>query len=608
MGRIKALLVGIDDYPASVASALGGCANDIAEARRLLTDLAGERADVTVLSNAEATVDAVTDTVLRHLGSAGPGDTALLWFSGHGTQEAAGGGDLLIEATGLNQALVCVDGPLLDKRLGALLDRVAAGGAQVTAVLDCCHSGGATREAELTARYAPPRPGWDLAEREVRGPGGPPRHVLLAASRLDEPSYEGWFEGRRHGAFTHALVGAVRAAGPGATCRELLAAAAARVQRAGSTQHPVLFPDLPGGTADRPLLGGAPRTAGPHLLRYGADGWEVDCGAVHGLREGGAEARGTTFTALEEGPGRGALRALEVSAARTLVVPVDWEPEPERVHPVALSEVALPPASVAVDGSAEDVRLLSAELGPLVRLVDGPEKALGLHFRVRVRDGRTQVLRRDGTRFTADLPLRGPVDAGRVAVCLAHLARWHQVRDLAPRPSLLDGLVELEITPWGSDEPLRPDASGEIVCAYGSGLRPPWVSIRLHNRSADRTLWCVLLDLTDTYASSSVLFPGHFVGPGRTGHALDGEPVQLSLPASRAVAPGAEARDWLKLIVSDRELNTLPFKLPAWDTVAGPRDLGPVLGAGGRWTAVTVPLRTLVPRRDTPTGVSGPGG
>ncbi|MFF4573359.1 caspase domain-containing protein [Streptomyces sp. NPDC001410] len=600
MGRIKALLVGIDDYPASVASALGGCANDIGEARRLLTELVEEQVDITVLLDADATVAAVTDAVLRHLGSAGPGDTALLWFSGHGTQEAATGDHLLIEATGLNQALVCVDGPLLDKRLGALLDRVAAGGAQVTAVLDCCHSGGATRE--LTARYAPPRPEWDFG---ARGYGGPPRHVLLAASRLDEPSYEGWFEGRRHGAFTHALVGAVRAAGPGATCRELLAGAAARVQRAGSTQHPVLFPDLPGGTADRPLLGGAPRTASPHLLRYGADGWEVDCGAVHGLREGGAEAQGTTFAALEEGPGRGVVRAVEVSAARTLVAPVDWEPEPERVYPVALSEVALPPASVAVDGSPEDGRWLARELGPLVRLVEGPEGALGLHFQVRVRDGRAYVLRRDGTEFTAPLPFGGPGDAERVADCLAHLARWHQLRDLTPRPSLLDGLVELEIVPWGSHEPLRPDASGEIVCPYTqgpSGPRAPWVSIRLHNRSPDRTLWCVLLDLTDGYASSSALYPGHFIGPGRTGHALDGDPVQLSLPASRAAVPGAEARDWLKLVVSDRELNAVPFQLPPWETATGGRVLGPVLGAAGRWTAATVPLRTLVPEP-----VSGPG-
>ncbi|MGW7410721.1 caspase family protein [Streptomyces sp. NPDC054833] len=601
MGRIKALLVGVDNYPESVATPLGGCANDIAAAHRLLTDLVGERADVMVLLDDDATVDALTDAVVRHLGAAGDGDTALLWFSGHGTQREATGDDLLIEATGLNQALVCVDGPLLDKRLGALLDTVAAGGAQVVAVLDCCHSGGATREDAWTARYAPPSPTWDLEAADVPAPRAVPRHVLLAASRLDQQSFEGWFDGVRQGAFTQALVGATRAAGADASCRELLATAAARVRRSGSLQQPVLFPDLPGGAADRPLLGEATdRTPSAHLLRYGPDGWEVDCGAAHGLRDDAVGARGTEFTVVDAGPDRPVVRAREVRVDRTLVTPLDRVPDPERVHPVTLSAVALPPGTVALDGSAAATRELTEALStaPLLRLVDGPEDAGDLHFRVEVRGGAALVLRRDGTEFTAPLPYSGGVaDARRVVDCLAHLTRWHQLRDLTPRPSPLDGLVRLEITPWGSDEPLRRDAAGEIVCPYTDG-QAPWISVRLRNSSPDRTLWCLLLDLTDSYASHSVLYPGHFIGPGRTGYALDGEPVQLSLPPTRSVAPGAEGRDWLKLIVAEGELSTLSYQLPAWEpwVASGARDLGPAIKGGpGRWTAVTLPLRTLVP-------------
>nr|BBJ51143.1 hypothetical protein SAVMC3_37720 [Streptomyces avermitilis] len=166
MGTIHALLVGIDDYPSQTATPLRGAVTDVEEAARLVTELVGERADLLFLRDGEATVAAVEDAVVRQLGAAGPGDTALLWFSGHGTQQRATGADLLIEATGQNQALVCVDGPLLDKRLGALLERVAEGGAHVVAVLDCCYAGGGTRAGVLTPRFAPPSPDWDWGEGE----------------------------------------------------------------------------------------------------------------------------------------------------------------------------------------------------------------------------------------------------------------------------------------------------------------------------------------------------------------------------------------------------------------------------------------------------------
>ncbi|MEV5977994.1 caspase family protein [Streptomyces sp. NPDC052114] len=638
MGKIYALLVGVDDYPSRTALPLTGCVNDIVAARRLLTGRTGGSADVRTLLNADATTAAVTDAIEHHLGAAGPDDTALFWFSGHGTQSRATGADLLVEATGHNQAVVCVDGPLPDKRLGALLDAVAAGGAHTAAVLDCCYSGGATRDADLTARCTPPEPEWELAgAREALVPDGPPRHVLLAASRLNQLSYEGYFGGRRHGAFTHALLGALREAGPDATYRRILAAADARLQRSGGGQQPVLYPAEADGVADRPFLGGAvARTPSPHLLRYGPAGWEVDCGSGHGLRDG-AGASGTEFTVLPEGglpeagppeaaAAPGTVRARAVHGHRTLVDPVDWTPSAGRVYPVALSALAAPPATAALDTSERpdlsgvlDEAVTTAS--PLLRVVATAREAADLHFRVVVRGPSAHVLRRDGTPFVEPLPLRGRDDAARVADCLVHLARWHQLRDLTPRPSLLDGLVRVEITPWDAPDggPLLPDGSGEIVCPYTrgpEGPRGPLVTVRLRNRSPDRTLWCLLLDLTDRYAADPELYPGHFIGPGGIGHALDGEPVRLSLPRDRPAVPGAQARDWLKLVVAEGELNTLPFRLPPWDprgtasrTDGFSADDGVLrlrphavrefrrtgAGAPGRWTTLTVPVRTVVP-------------
>ncbi|MGW6059932.1 caspase family protein [Streptomyces sp. NPDC055189] len=637
MGTIYALLVGINDYPRHMATALTGCVNDTREAGRLLADRAGATADVRVLLDADATTAAVTDAIERHLGAAGPGDTALFWFSGHGTQSRATGADLLIEATGRNQALVCVDGPLPDKRLGALLDAVAARGAHTAAVLDCCYAGGATRDSELTARYAPaPESGWDwdgglAGARDTVVPEGAARHVLLAASRLDQRSYEGHFAGRRQGAFTYALLGAVREAGPDATYRELLAAADARLQRSGGGQQPVLHPAAPGGVADLPFLGGSvSRAPSPYLLRYGTEGWEVDCGSGHGLQEGAqAGASGTEFTVLPGAGDGGVVRARAVHGHRTLVDPVDWAPVASRVYPVALSALALAPATVAVTGGGAEQRGTLREVlapSPLLRVVDSAAEAGDLHFRVEARGSSAHVLRRDGSPFVEPLPL---VDAGRVADCLVHLTRWHQLRDLTSRPSLLDGLVRVEIKPWGvRDEEgteLLPDGGGEIVCPYergAGGPESPWVSIRLHNRSPDRPLWCMLLDLTDGYRSDAELYPGHFIAPGHTGYALDGQPVQLSLPVGRDVVGGASARDWLKLVVAEGELNTVPFHLPAWGAGAsssrsggvassvddvlrlsaapgagGSRDLGRVGGGGvpGLWATRTIALRTVVP-------------
>ncbi|MGV9954546.1 caspase family protein [Streptomyces cellulosae] len=655
MGSIYALMVGINDYPEEIAGPLAGCVNDVTEAHRLVTSRTAGGARTRTLLNGAATVAAVEDGIRAFLGAAGPGDTALFWFSGHGSQSVASGPDLLIEATGRNQALVCADGPLPDKRLGALLDTMAARGVHVVAVLDCCYSGGATREDVpdgLTVRSAPPLPGWRTeAGREITPPDAPQRHVLLAAGRLDELSYEGDYGGRRHGAFTHALLGAVRAAGPEATYRQVLSAAGARVQRSGGRQRPVLFPEGPGGIADMPFLGGAVAGgAGEHLLRFAAEGWEVDCGTGHGLRAGeGVE--GTEFGVV--GP-RGAapdavVRARMALTDRTLVDPVGWTPDTDRAYPVSLTALATPPATVSVDdtgrpGAADRLRTAVASYGPgggpapLVRVVAAPEEYADLHVKVVVRGATARLLGRDGTPFVQPLPFTTDGDVRRVVDCLSHLARWYQLRDLTSRPSVLDNLVQVEIVPWDAADghALLPDGSGELVCPYAPedtrGPREPWVSIRLHNRSPHRSLWCVLLDLTDRYASDTVLFPGHFIGPNGTGHALDGDPVRLSLPADRAAVPGAECRDWLKLIVAESELSTAPFRLRAWDpygagsrdtgtadgpaadgvlrfgapAASGAREAGPVLlGAPGRWATRTVTVRTVVPPLPLATGRGG---
>ncbi|UED86746.1 caspase family protein [Streptomyces profundus] len=640
MNTVYALLVGIDDYAAHHGRSLRGCLNDVAAVEDWLRGRVGDRLRLRVLRDGEATASAIADGITRHLGRSRAGDSALFWFSGHGTRfPAERPEDARREPTGWYQALACADGPLVDRRLGALLDSVAAGGGHPVAVLDCCYSGGGTREGGRVARFLPPAsdrpPARDLVPTTEQGTPGRPRHVLLAASRLDQLALEDTVGGRTHGLFTRALLGVLGSgADRNASCREVLAAAHARVRIATEAQHPVLHPLEPGGPADRPFLGPAPaEPPAPHLLRSGRDGWEVDCGAVHGLRPGALPGTpaGIEFTAA--GPSRGGtVRAAEIRRDHTLVLPDGWSPDPERTYPVTLSALELPPATVTLEAAGpgptglleEALRTAGPGGGPsplLRRPTPGERTAGPLRLRVLATAGRAEILGRDGGALVAPLPLRGPADARRVVSCLTHLARWHQIRELENPTALLGSPVRVDVVPEGGEEPRPGDGARELVCAYTrtpTGWRAPRVSIRLHNRSR-RTLWCALLNLTDSYRSHSVLFPGDFIGPGRTGHALDGDPVQLSLPPGRRPEPGAAVRDWLKLIVAEGELNTVPFHLDAWDPSTGAhraaqgpgadgvlrltpprraeRDLGPATGGAGPgdWTTYTLSLRTVVP-------------
>ncbi|MFI7020517.1 caspase family protein [Streptomyces sp. NPDC050164] len=174
-----ALLVGIDDYP---GLPLRGCVNDAREAENWLRSRSAPATRIRTLYDAEASRAAVLAGLAEHLGDSGPGDTALPWFSGHGSQSPTADPG---EATGWSRALVCHDSlmpggqPVLwDTELGALLDGIAARGTHVVAVLDCCHSGGATRQDAAgppgaAVRGVPWQPWWHTASGRPSPPATP---------------------------------------------------------------------------------------------------------------------------------------------------------------------------------------------------------------------------------------------------------------------------------------------------------------------------------------------------------------------------------------------------------------------------------------------------
>ncbi|MFD6680171.1 caspase family protein [Micromonospora parva] len=653
MSTLYALLVGINSYRAPTVPDLHGCRTDAMEARAFLeTRLApGVSLEPLSLYDGQATRAAVIEAFRSHLGQAGPADSVLFWFSGHGS-EARAPEWWFEESTLMLQTLVCADSrdgkvpDLLDKELSILLDEVAERAGHVAVVLDCCHSAGATRELPGTdARTVVPMASAPdrellLPELAVAVPGrtSDQEHVTLAACRSDELAREMSLGGRRRGVFSWALLNALGRLGPAATYRDLLVAAQTEVEQNVYRQVPQLLP-VHRGIADQPFLGG--RLAAPAsgmLLRYVRDGWEVDAGSCHGLI-GVGSADEIRLAVVGDVPVR-EVRVVQVLPERSLVEPIGWQPDRDRQYRMVLSRVPLPVTTVLVGGPGQDGPTAATVLdalrcagpggspSPHLRPVDPSDVDAAPELMVRApRRGVAVVVDRSGAPLSGELTDIGSDGAQQTVQVLEHIARWRQIRELKNSVTGLAGAVTVEVVAARPGEhivpfdrpPIDADADGVVRLRYQrgpEGWTPQTVFIRLHNRS-DRRLFCVLLDLTERFRVHAELFPGSFVAPRGRAAALRGRRVVAALPQGEAPEPGARVRDWLKLVVAEEQFGPAPFELPALGAPRGV-DRGPLAVRGfldriGRavqhrdlvasaedgaydWTTVTVPLEVEVPR------------
>jgi len=140
----RALLVGIN-YPGT-SHALRGCVNDVHAILDLLTTHYGfDQNNIGVLTDELATTQNIKDSLDWLVRDAIPGDTLFFHYSGHGSQ-IMDDSDPDYEPDGLDEILCPVDldwntKVIRDDDLKRVFDKVPLG-VNLTAVLDCCHSGG----------------------------------------------------------------------------------------------------------------------------------------------------------------------------------------------------------------------------------------------------------------------------------------------------------------------------------------------------------------------------------------------------------------------------------------------------------------------------------
>ncbi len=268
----KALLVGINEYR---GCPLNGCLNDVEQIDGLLKGSYGfDPGHIRILTDKAATYRAMVEG-LEWLTAPEPGgdqsDVRVFHYSGHGSYQADKNGD---ESDGRDEALCPYDyhnGLLIDDDLNKLYAKVPKG-SNLTLLMDCCHSGTnqkgqgrttyrflrvsdeeearieqarekylADRKAFVKSEIRALRKLHDPSDEEIdtridkalkafdrkRGNFGNVTNrqgnLLLAGCKAAQTSADAEIEGKFHGAFTYFLGEAIKALGPQASYKSLIA-------------------------------------------------------------------------------------------------------------------------------------------------------------------------------------------------------------------------------------------------------------------------------------------------------------------------------------------------------------------------------------------------
>lgn len=289
---------------------LKGCLNDVEAMRELLVKkFLFKPENVWTLTDRDraATREAIVGGIERLIAESSPGDVALFYYSGHGSQiinikngEEKRKDETIVPADSYRGAE-----DIRDKELARHFNRALDKGIILTAIFDSCHSGsicrGVTPLESGQARFL------NAVRSEDREPPDPQRIpkpeertdlkgrgiLVLTAAQDNELAREAFDEeapegGRDRGAFSLALTRILAAVPENESVSRIFNRMPSTIQAKGLPQVPVIS-----GTAERmaaPLFGvgraGGPRGIAVAALRVEGDAVEIHGGSAVGLAAG----------------------------------------------------------------------------------------------------------------------------------------------------------------------------------------------------------------------------------------------------------------------------------------------------------------------------------
>lgn len=324
-GDILVLLVGINKY--RNAKNLSGCMKDLNRVaaflkKRFLSEetLTGEKegpitaysmsaesayANLKIyrLEDEQATYRNIIDAFRSFLRPAGAADKVWFHFSGHGIEAPTAKAFEFLE-NNKDQCLMCHDcapnadglhkNMLADKEIAVLLEEIAEGDngtPHILVTMDCCHSGGATRDSsvgeEILIRgeempenaiqrdLASYLDGHYARMEEILVPKAP-HTVLTACSNLE-------LAGEQDGGyFTNGLMDTLERVGGKVSYADLLIQARHAVKQKRAVQTPK-FEVFGHAKSYARFLEGTPENSADKYEIYYEEGWRIRCGRIQGL-------------------------------------------------------------------------------------------------------------------------------------------------------------------------------------------------------------------------------------------------------------------------------------------------------------------------------------
>jgi len=522
---LYALLIAIDAYlpnrlpNGSSYKNLGGCVRDVSHVETFLQTLRNVPADRILKLTASVNPDDITRPLeapehlptrqniidrFRQLGEMAPtGAQVYIHYSGHGGRAKTIFPDIKGD-TAIDEGIVPTDigtsQYIRDLELAQLLKDLSDRGLTVTLVLDCCHSGGATRgdveirgiaaiddkplssTQELVAPLESLESLWNESTKQgtraLKASGLPESeaYVVLAACRPNEFAYEYAFNPEtreRNGALTYWLLDTLRQQHPGQTYKDLYDRINAKIHSQFSQQTPMLL-----GEGNRSVFGNefaAVRYAVPVISvetdATGAIQVVLAVGQSAGVSKGSEFAiypRGSDLStptdrvAIAQITQRGAANSVctlkPIEGKALTVEQVDQavlvSPSINLMRQVwldALPPDQLPEPIYAQQTAALDTLTAALEGNPWIEIAseqDREDDSIAYQVRLNAQ-GEYVICDRTGTPFpniTPAVTVNDPKAAAIVVKRLVHLVKYHAALELdnTDKDSPLAGKVALE--------------------------------------------------------------------------------------------------------------------------------------------------------------------